>query len=315
MLAIASRFARFSKRAFWWSAVGIVLTALFAACGPAAASSCAPAGSSTQEIELPAGEISRVVSLAPSATEILFAIGAGEWVVGVDDFSNFPAETAGIEKVGALKPDLERIVALSPDLVVAANITDPSVIERIESAGIPVWIADSPDVCGVSPSIRRLGEAIGLDDEADRVADKLERQIADVAARVAGAGRPSVFHELDASDPTKPFTVGPGNFVHSLIELAGGENVFGDAPTPFPQVSLEEVLARDPETIILADAPFGMSVDAVVTRIGWSSITAVVNRNILSVSAELSDQISRPGPRIGDGLEAIARFLHPRRFE
>ena len=208
---------------------------------------CAPAGSSTQEIELPAGEISRVVSLAPSATEILFAIGAGEWVVGVDDFSNFPAETAGIEKVGALKPDLERIVALSPDLLVAANITDPSVIERIESAGIPVWIADSPDVCGVSASIRRLGEAIGLDDEADRVADKLERQIADVAERVAGAGRPSVFHELDASDPTKPFTVGPGNFVHSLIELAGGENVFGDAPTPFPQVSLEEVLARDPE--------------------------------------------------------------------
>jgi iron complex transport system substrate-binding protein len=124
-----------------------------------------------------------------------------------------------------------------------------------------------------------------------------------------------VFHELDATDPSKPYTVGPGNFVHDLIVLAGGENVFADAPTPFPQVGFEEVLVRDPEVIILADAPFGTTVEAVKARIGWDVIDAVANDRMLAVSQDLSDQISRPGPRIAKGLEAFARFLHPELFE
>ena len=133
---------------------------------------------------------------------------------------------------------------------------------------------------------------------------------------VAQAGhRPRVFHELDATDPSKPYTVGPGNFVHDLILLAGGENVFADAPTPFPQVGFEEVLVRDPEAIILADAPFGTTVEAVKARIGWDVIDAVANDRMLPVSQELSDQISRPGPRIARALEAFARFLHPELFE
>jgi iron complex transport system substrate-binding protein len=270
-----------------------------------------------REVELPA-TVDRIVSLAPSATEILFAIGAGDRIVGTDDFSDYPPEAADIEKVGSLTPDLERVVALQPDLVLGSKITsaNPDLIDKLESAGVPVWIVDSLDVQGVPDSIAALGEAIGLGEAAAAVAAELAGRIEAVMERVAGVEpRPRVFHELDASDPSKPFTVGPGNFVHDLITLAGGENVFADAPTDFPQVSFEEILSRDPQVIILADAPYGVTVEAVKVRTGWGAIDAVVNDRILALTQELGDQISRPGPRIADGLDAIARFLHPEQFE
>ena len=226
-----------------------------------------------------------------------------------------PAEAAGIEKVGAMTPDIERIVALEPDLVVGASITAPEVIAKIEAAGVPFWVADSKDVKGVAESIRLLGDAVGLPEPAGALAQKLTERIDALTAKLAGAQRPRVFHELDATDPAKPFTVGPGNFVHDLITLAGGDNVFADAPTDYPQVSFEQVLARDPEVLILADAAFGGTAQAVKGRTGWEAISAVKNDRIFEVSEELGDQISRPGPRIADGLEALARYLHPQLFE
>ncbi len=299
--------------------VAIVLVALvLAACGPddpASSTSRVLTDSSGTEVSL-TGEIERIVSLAPSGTEILFAIGAGDRVVGIDDFSNFPPETSAIDRIGSLTPNIERIVALEPDLVVAASITSPDDIEKLQSAGIAVWVADSPDVRGVAESIRGLGAAVGLEQAADEVAGELEDQIERVVDTVSGAAaRPRVFHELDATDPTKPFTVGPGNFVHDLLTLAGGENVFADAPSPFPQVGFEEILARNPEVIVLADAPFGTTAASVKERIGWESLDAVASGRILEVTEEMSDQMSRPGPRIGLALEALARFLHPGLFE
>ena len=270
-----------------------------------------------REVQLPA-TVARIVSLAPSATEILFAIGAGDRVVGTDDFSDYPPEAGDVEKLGALTPDLERIVALEPDLLVGSKITSANadLLEKLAAAGIPVWIVDSPDVRGVPDSIVKLGEALGLGEAAAAVAEDLTARIAAVIEKVAQAEtRPRVFHELDATDPNKPFTVGPGNFVHDLITLAGGENVFADAPTDFPQVSFEEILARDPQIIILADAPFGTTVESVKARSGWEAIDAVVNDRIFPLTQEQADQISRPGPRIADGLEAIARYLHPDLFE
>jgi iron complex transport system substrate-binding protein len=268
-----------------------------------------------REVELPAEPPARIISLAPSATEILFAIGAGDRVVGVDDFSTFPAETAGLPTLGSFSPDLERIVALEPDLVVGSTITSSELIEQIEALDIAVFIVGSFDVRGVADSIRLLGEAVGATEAAEEVAADLTARIEAVVAAVAGRERPLVFHELDASDPSRPYTVGPGNFIHDLITLAGGENVFGDADTPFPQVGLEDVIARDPEVIILADAPFGTTIESVEARAGWDGVSAVVNGAFLEVTQELSDQISRPGPRIADGLEAVARFLHPEAFE
>lgn len=261
-------------------------------------------------------EIDRIVSLAPSGTEILFAIGVGGLVVGTDDFSNYPPEAAKIERVGSLTPDIERVISLAPDLVVAAFITSPDDIEKLRSAGISVWVADSVDVRGVSDAIRGLGAAVGRAQAADEVASSLDAHIDRVVGIIAQAEtRPRVFYEIDASDPTKPFTVGPGNFVDDLLTLAGGENVFGDAPTPFLQVGLEDVLARDPDVIVLADAPFGTSAASVRARTGWDVLTAVKAGRMLEVSEELSDRMLRPGPRIGQALEALARFLHPDLFE
>ncbi len=296
--------------------IAVVLMALMlAACGPDdASSSRVLVDSSGAEVEL-TGEIERIVSLAPSGTEILFAIGAGDRVVGVDDFSNYPPETSDIERIGSMTPNIERIVALEPDLVVAASITSPDDIEKLQAAGITVWVADSPDVRGVAASIRGLGAAIGLEQATDEVAAELEEQIERVVETVSGAASlPRVFHELDATDPTKPFTVGPGNFVHDLLTLAGGENVFADAPSPFPQVGFEEILARNPEAIVLADAPYGTTAASVKERVGWEALDAVAGGRILEVTEELSDQMSRPGPRIGLALEALARFLHPDLF-
>ncbi len=270
--------------------------------------------SAGREVKVPA-TVARLVSLSPSATEILYAIGVGEWLVGVDDFSNFPAAAKDLERLGSFTPDLERIVAMEPDLVVAAQIISPEIIEQLSSAGVPVWIADSRDVRGVAASIRGLGVVVGRDSAADVVATELEARLETLADLVTDTiDRPRVFYELDASDPMKPFTVGPGNFVHDLLAMAGGDNVFVDASAPFPQVSFEEVLARDPQVIILADAPFGITATAVKERTGWDVLSAVRNGRILEVTPELGDMISRPGPRIADGLEALARFINPEDF-
>ena len=286
---------------------------VLAGCGSAPAT--AMIDSAEREVRVP-GKVERIVSLAPSATETLFAIGAGGKLVGVDDFSDYPAAAADIRKVGALSPDIERVVALEPDLVVGAFITAPETIEKIEAAGIAVWIADSTDVRGVPGAIELLGRAIGHGDEAANVASKLLGEIDSIIAIVSATEhRPRVFHELDATNPTKPYTVGPGNFVHSLITLAGGDNIFADAPMAYPQVSFEQVLARNPEAIILADAPFGVSAESVRGRTGWETIDAVAHDRLFAVTEEVSDQMSIPGPRIGRGLRAIAEFLHPELFK
>jgi len=270
--------------------------------------------SAGREVRVPTTVV-RLVSLAPSATEILYAIGAGDWLVGVDDFSNFPDAAKDLERLGSFTPDLERIIAMEPDLVVAARIISPEIIEQLSNAGVPVWIADSRDVRGVAASIRDLGVAVGRESAADAVATELEARLETLAALVFEVlDRPRVFYELDASDPMKPFTVGPGNFVHDLLAMAGGDNVFADASAPFPQVSFEEVLARDPQVIILADAPFGITATAVKERTGWDVLAAVRDDRILEVSPVLGDMISRPGPRIADGLEELARFMHPEAF-
>ena len=268
-----------------------------------------------RSVELPGRRLERIISLAPSATEILFAIGAGNRLVGIDDFSNYPAEPADILKLGSFSPDLEQIVALEPDLVVGSTITSSEVIEQIEALAIPVLIVGSLDVRGVSDSILLLGTTVGEQKTAQSLAAELLDRIEAVVAAVAGVERPRTFYEVDASDPTRPFTIGPGFFVDDLVTMAGAENVFADADSPFPQVGLEAVIERDPEIIILADAPFGTTVESVKARAGWEGINAVANDRFMVVSPELSDQMSRPGPRIANALEAIAMFLHPEAFD
>lgn len=250
----------------------------------------------------------RVVSIGPSNTEFLYALGAGTQVVGVDDFSNEPAATKSVEKVGGVKVNLEKVVSLRPDLVVTVKFSDGT-IERLGSAGLNVLVVDPQGIGDVARTAILLGRAVGGDGE--RLAATIDAKVQQVRAKTAGAAKPRVFHEVDASDPAKPFSAGPGSHIHDLIEIAGGANVAAKAGSAYPQLSLEEIVRSDPEVIVLGDADYGVSLEQVAARPGWSGLSAVKNKRVFGVSADL---VSRPGPRVGDAAEAYAKLVHPELF-
>jgi len=250
----------------------------------------------------------RIVSVGASNTEFLFALGAGDRVVGVDDFSDFPPEAARKEKVGGVKVNVEKVVGLRPDLVVMVKISDGTV-ERLAGAGIAVVIVDPQNLADVFRTAVLLGTVIGADGQ--RLASDLERRVDAVRERTRSAPRPRVFHEVDASDPARPFTVGPGSYLSEIIDVAGGINVAARASSPYPQLSLEEVVRADPEVIVLADADYGVKPDQVAARLGWSALAAVRAGRVFPIADSL---VSRPGPRVGEAAEAYARLLHPELF-
>jgi len=245
----------------------------------------------------------RIVSIGPSNTEFLFALGAGDRVVAVDDFSDQPAAAKAKEKVGGVKPNVEKIVALKVDLVVSLRISDGS-LELIAAQGIPVLVMDARSVADVARTAVVLGTATGTD--GAKLASSIDQGIEAVRSKAASVTKRRVFHEVDASDPTKLFTAGPGSFIHELIELAGGINVAAKAASPFPQLSPEEVIQSDPEVIVLGDAGYGVTVEEVLARPGWSAITAVRNRRIVAADPNL---LHRAGPRIVEAAEEYLKII------
>ena len=251
----------------------------------------------------------RIVSIGPSNTEFLFALGAGERVVGVDDFSDTPAAASKLEKVGGVKVNVEKVVSLKPDLVLSVKFSDGT-IEKIAATGVPTLVVDPVGLSDVARTALLLGRAVGAD--GDKLATQIDTQLQAVKSTVAKATtRPRVFHEVDASDPGKPFTVGPGSYIQDLIDLAGGTNIAATAASAYPQISLEEVLRADPEVIVLGDADYGTTPEQVAARPGWSAISAVKNKRVFGISDSL---VSRPGPRVADAASAYAKLLHPELF-
>ncbi|MGH2500605.1 MAG: ABC transporter substrate-binding protein [Solirubrobacteraceae bacterium] len=250
----------------------------------------------------------RIVSIGASNTEFLFALGAGDRVVGVDDFSDEPAAAREKEKVGGVQVNVERVVALRPDLVVTVLFSDGTIEKLAETT--TVLVVDPQGLADVAETAILLGRAVGADGE--RLAADIAAQLEAVRSRTAGLSpKPRVFHEVDASDPAKPFTVGPGSFIHELIEIAGGVNVAAGAGSPYPQLSAEELVRSDPEVIVLGDADYGVTPEQVAARPGWGGIMAVRTGRIHPISGSL---VSRPGPRVGEAAEAYARLLHPEAF-
>ena len=300
-----------------------VLLFLLAACGPAAAPSPTPTAAPTapaaafpatlsdfqnRSVTIPQ-KPQRIVSIGPSITEFLFAIGAGARVVGTDDFSDEPAAAKSLEKLGGIKVSFEKVVALKPDLVLIVKFSDGT-IEKLASAGLLVMVVDPQTVGDVARTATLLGKATGEDGSA--VAAKIDQQVQQVKAKVAGATtRPRVYHEIDASDPTKIFTVGPGSYIADLIDIAGGVNIAAKAASAYPQLSAEEILRADPEVIVLAAADYSAKPDQVAARAGWSAISAVKNNRIGTIAPNL---INRPGPRVGEAADAYARIVHPELF-
>ena len=257
----------------------------------------------------------RLVSLAPSNTEILFALGLGDKVVGVTDFCDYPEEAKAIEKVGGIEPNLEKIVDLDPDLVLAIG-GSPAQVEKATEMGkldLTVLVLEPGDIEGIMANIELVGKAVGAEKEASELVAQMRKRFDDITAKAKGAeSKPKVFFELDATDPSKPYTPGPGSFIDALITLAGGSNVGAGAKMQWAQLSTEEIIAQDPEVIVLGDANYGVTAEMVKERPGWSVITAVKNDAIYPIDDVL---VSRPGPRIIDGLEALARIIHPELFE
>ncbi|MFQ5945643.1 MAG: ABC transporter substrate-binding protein [Anaerolineae bacterium] len=254
------------------------------------------------------GTPERIVALAPNLTEIVFSVGAGEALVGVSDFSDYPAEAKEIPSVGGFPLNIELIVSLEPDLVLAAGITSLEDVARLEDLGMTLLYLDPMDLDGVLESIRTVGDVMGRDQEAEVLVDSLRDRLEAIGDRTDSMEtRPRVYYEID---PTL-YSGGPGSFTHELIDLAGGANIAAGAASPFPQMSAEEIIAADPEVILFSHAKYGGTVSEIAGRPGWEAMTAVESGAIYPIDPDLVD---RPGPRILDGLEAMARLIHPDLF-
>lgn len=249
----------------------------------------------------------RIVSLAPSNTEILFALGAGDRLVAVDQYSNYPPEAKQKVQLGSyVRPDLEQVIAAAPDLVLATGIHERTVVPQIEARGLAVVVIEGKNVDEVFARIERVGRMIGREAQAQALVRRLQARASAIEDRVAGLSRPRVFFELSP----QLHTAGPGSFVDDMIRRAGGQNVAADAAVQWPQLSQEVLIERNPEVIVLSHD--GQTPEQVAARPGWRTLAAVQNRRIVAIDPDLT---SRPGPRVVDGLEAMARALHPQRFE
>jgi iron complex transport system substrate-binding protein len=242
----------------------------------------------------------RIVSLAPSITEILFGLGAADRIAGVTSYCDYPPEARQKTVVGdTLKPSVEKIVALNADLVIISTASQiESIFQKLVELGIPVYVSNPRNIEGVLDSIKKIGELVDARDEADRLVQELRARIAIVESRVAERPRPAVFVVLG----TEPLiTVGKGSFVTDLIARAGGRSISAEDPGDYPQYSIETVVARQPEIILLQSGEERLGDRLRQTPAGRSNRVYHID----------DDLLLRPGPRIVEGLEQVASKLHP----
>ena len=255
----------------------------------------------------------KIVSHVPSITEMLFALGLGDKVVGVSDYCDYPEEAQSKPSVGNyFNPSVENIVALEPDLVLTDGHSES--ILQLDGLGITYMVLDPKDIDGVFEDLELLGKVTGTESEAAELIDSMQESIADVIAQVEGAPRPKVLYIIDATDLTLPWTAGPGSFIDYLITTAGGENIAAQAQGAWIQLSIEEIVNADPDIIILP-LTHGTAFtprEALEEHPAWQGTTAVKEGNIFFIDADLVD---RSGPRIVQGLEELSRIIHPELFE
>lgn len=260
-------------------------------------------------------EPERIVSLAPSNTEIVCALDACDLIVGVTDFDDYPPEVADVPRVVTMaQVDVEAVVAAEPDLVIAAGneLTPTAVIEQLTDLGLSVMTLYPESLDEIYADIELVGRALDRDDAARTLIEEMESRVEAVETAVADLERPRTFYEVGVFEGAI-YTAGDGSFLASLIETAGGEPITGDALST--SIQLEELVAADPELILLGDASYDPTINAesVASRPGWETMTAVADGRVVPVAEDIV--ITRPGPRIVDGLEALARAIHPDAFE
>ena len=249
----------------------------------------------------------RVVSLAPAVTEILFELGLDEKIVGVTVFCNYPEAVLEKPKTGDfLNPSIELIVAAEPHIVFVAAGVQEGIIERLEQLGITVFCMDAETVNQVIENVRMMGEIMDIFEVAQSLADNMQARVDAVVLKVKNQERPVVFYEV-WDEPL--MTAGPNSFIDNLIELAGGQNLAADAESRFLQLSMEILFERDPDVYIANDF---QSVSDIMARPRYENLTAVQTGRVYTINDDL---INLPGPRVVQGLEEMARMIHPDLFQ
>lgn len=245
-----------------------------------------------------------MVSLAPSVTEILFALGAGDRVIGVTSYCDYPPEARLKESVGdTLKPSVERIVALKADLVIVSTASQvEAFVRRLEELGIPVYVSNPRSLEGVLESIDKMGELIDVPDVARELTARLRSRISSIESRAAASAPPSVFVILG----TEPLiTAGAASFITDLVSRAGGRSISADVNGDYPQYSLETAIAKQPQVIFL--------------QAGGNVLPERLKQTPAAQAGRVyrldDDLLLRPGPRVVDGLEQIAARIHPEAFK
>lgn len=283
----------------------VVLTSLLTACSSDKSdSSSSSASEAPVATEVSADSPQRIVSLSPTHTEILYAIGAGDQVVAVDSMSNFPAESAAVlTDISAYEPNVEAISALEPDLVVIGDDFS-GLAEQLSAIGIESWVTPAPLTLDEAyQQIVDLGDTVGHHDEAVTVTESMKDDIAAIVADIKIPATPiSYYHELDDTY----YSVTGNTFIGSIYELFGMKNIADatEGDTDYPQLSAEFIVSQDPNIIFLADVNCcGATAEKVAVRPGWESLSAVVSGNIVSLDDDIA---SRWGPRLVDYVQAVA---------
>lgn len=252
----------------------------------------------------------RIVSLAPSVTEILFALGLDEAVVGVTQFCDYPLAAQAKPKIGASFPNVEAIVALRPDLVVGQQgFIRADVLAKLDQLKIPTFIMDAKSLEDILSHLQTMGRIVGRPEPADELASALRRRINVIKERTQDVPKVRVLYVLN-SDPL--ITVGAGSFIHQVLELAGGQNIAASAVLPYPRYNMEAVIKQDPEVLVF---PIGTAEGIPESEQArwrqWATLSAVKHGRYVRIPSVLLD---RQGPRIVDGLEFLAKSLHPQLF-
>jgi len=250
----------------------------------------------------------RIVSLSPSITEILFSLGLEERIVGVSNHSDFPLQALTKPRVGSyINPSVERTISLNPDLILATAAGNPrEFVDRMESLGLSVYTVFPKEFDGILRSISHIAMVTGREGWGVRVIGDMRRRKERILQLTHGRNKPKVFFQIE----TAPIvTVGKGSFADDLISLAGGRNIAGGESVKYPRYSIEEVLVKAPDIIIITSMdPKGDSPKLAKQWNRWKTIPAVKQERVFVIDSDLVDL---PSPRIIDGLEVIAGILHP----
>jgi iron complex transport system substrate-binding protein len=252
----------------------------------------------------------RVVCLAPSLTETVYALGLGAVVVGVTDFTDYPPEAQTKPSVGGLTDaSLEKIISLHPDLVLSlGEINRQETVEELEHVGIPVYVVDPQGLQGIMASIQHVGDALNRTSDARRLLKRLEEKRVAVNARVKGLPRLKVLVVI-WYDPV--ITAGSKSFINDVISAAGAQSITADMDQAWPQISMEEVLRRSPDFVLLVrGAHGGITGEELKTHAGWDQLKAVRDNHVIY----MGERLFRPSPVVFDALEQLAKQLHPEAF-